>query len=323
MNPNKNRTGTACWFESQPQGCRKPHCVFQHSKPRPSLTDHLQSKLDLILPMPANGTIIQNGGHLNQAKIKLNHIESVINKKSEINISIEREDEDSDDPENVTENFINDNANIVKTLEQIRLRKLLNSSPVDSGDENFDDPTTGAEETQNFSTFEHRQKRLGNNNSFGANLLFANAQQEETQETRFVVKTLDQIRKERNGTDKSSDEAENEIPNSLKRSFDFDDINDNKKSSNTTRPIKIRRNKSSALSSNVPSEEARKVAQQDYDIKDEQIGKNGKAYDLSNGHSDLLASPNINNNSPVIAAQLDDFGEIDELMREIDQVINS
>lgn len=321
MEPNKDRTGTPCWFESQPHGCRKPHCVFQHSKPRPSLTDHLQSKLDLILPMPANGTNIQNGSQLHQAKIKLNHIENVITKKSEINISIEREDEDSDDPENVTENFINDNANIVKTLEQIRLRKILNSSPVNSGDENFDDPTTGAEEAQNFATFEHRQKRLGNNNSFGAHLQFANAQQEETQENRFVVKTLDQIRKERNGTDKSSDEAENEIPNLLKRSFDFDDINEYK-SSNTTRPIKIRRNKSSALSSNVPSEEARKVSQQDYDIKEEKIGKNGKAYDLSNGHSDLLASP-INNNSSVIAAELDDFGEIDELMREIDQVINS
>ena len=31
--PQKNRTQTPCFWETQPGGCQKPHCVFFHRKP--------------------------------------------------------------------------------------------------------------------------------------------------------------------------------------------------------------------------------------------------------------------------------------------------
>lgn len=35
MKIEKPRSATPCFWEDQPGGCRKPHCVFQHKAPKP------------------------------------------------------------------------------------------------------------------------------------------------------------------------------------------------------------------------------------------------------------------------------------------------
>lgn len=52
MEITKQRDRIACWFESQPGGCKKPHCPFQHQ----NILDHpreedIKKKPDLILPV--------------------------------------------------------------------------------------------------------------------------------------------------------------------------------------------------------------------------------------------------------------------------------
>lgn len=37
----KNRSDTPCFFESQPQGCLKPHCPFFHKEPRPAMAGNV------------------------------------------------------------------------------------------------------------------------------------------------------------------------------------------------------------------------------------------------------------------------------------------
>ncbi|XP_074638696.1 uncharacterized protein LOC141897139 isoform X1 [Acropora palmata] len=37
----KNRSDTPCFFESQPQGCLKPHCPFFHKEPRPAMSGNV------------------------------------------------------------------------------------------------------------------------------------------------------------------------------------------------------------------------------------------------------------------------------------------
>ena len=36
MKIEKPRSATPCFWEDQPGGCRKPHCVFQHKVPKPN-----------------------------------------------------------------------------------------------------------------------------------------------------------------------------------------------------------------------------------------------------------------------------------------------
>ncbi|XP_053676245.1 zinc finger CCCH domain-containing protein 11A-like [Anopheles nili] len=36
MKIEKPRSATPCFWEDQPGGCRKPHCVFQHKIPKPA-----------------------------------------------------------------------------------------------------------------------------------------------------------------------------------------------------------------------------------------------------------------------------------------------
>ncbi|XP_068227053.1 zinc finger CCCH domain-containing protein 11A-like [Palaemon carinicauda] len=52
MELTKQRDKIACWFETQPGGCKKPHCPFQHQ----NILDHpreedIKKKPDLILPV--------------------------------------------------------------------------------------------------------------------------------------------------------------------------------------------------------------------------------------------------------------------------------
>lgn len=37
MKIEKPRSATPCFWEDQPGGCRKPHCVFQHKAPKPQV----------------------------------------------------------------------------------------------------------------------------------------------------------------------------------------------------------------------------------------------------------------------------------------------
>ncbi|XP_075544493.1 uncharacterized protein LOC142578796 isoform X2 [Dermacentor variabilis] len=55
MESRKNRSQIPCYWENQPSGCRKPHCVFLHSRPRAAIPDVLgaQRAPGLILPVPA------------------------------------------------------------------------------------------------------------------------------------------------------------------------------------------------------------------------------------------------------------------------------
>jgi hypothetical protein len=49
MESRINRSSIQCWFETQPTGCRKPHCVFLHKKPRSLALDEDQSSGDAII----------------------------------------------------------------------------------------------------------------------------------------------------------------------------------------------------------------------------------------------------------------------------------
>ncbi|XP_066276290.1 zinc finger CCCH domain-containing protein 11A-like isoform X4 [Branchiostoma lanceolatum] len=58
MSITKNRSNIQCYWETQPSGCLKPHCVFHHSKPRPmeagfTMPTHTASELSVDVPLPA------------------------------------------------------------------------------------------------------------------------------------------------------------------------------------------------------------------------------------------------------------------------------
>ncbi|XP_053692856.1 zinc finger CCCH domain-containing protein 11A-like [Sabethes cyaneus] len=61
MKIEKPRSATPCFWEDQPGGCRKPHCVFQHKVPKPSgQTPHHPATTSSMIPQqvpqaPAGG----------------------------------------------------------------------------------------------------------------------------------------------------------------------------------------------------------------------------------------------------------------------------
>ncbi|KAK7086077.1 hypothetical protein SK128_022408 [Halocaridina rubra] len=60
MELSKQRDKIACWFESQPGGCKKPHCPFQHQ----NILDHpreedIKKKPDLILPVKKDDSVLE------------------------------------------------------------------------------------------------------------------------------------------------------------------------------------------------------------------------------------------------------------------------
>lgn len=57
MQCNKNRATIPCYWESQPGGCRKPHCVFLHRKPKPDL-DGKELNENVILPVVLENSTI-------------------------------------------------------------------------------------------------------------------------------------------------------------------------------------------------------------------------------------------------------------------------
>lgn len=54
MESRKNRSQIPCYWENQPSGCRKPHCVFLHSRPRAAIPDVLgQQRAQGFVASPA------------------------------------------------------------------------------------------------------------------------------------------------------------------------------------------------------------------------------------------------------------------------------
>ena len=53
---SKKRNVMPCYFETQPGGCRKPHCPYLHERPKEPLDDQLQRMME----RPTGGTIIVN-----------------------------------------------------------------------------------------------------------------------------------------------------------------------------------------------------------------------------------------------------------------------
>lgn len=58
MKIQKPRSQVKCYWEDQPQGCMKPHCVFQHRLPRRTGAGGSSNQGLLQLPMGAPGGLI-------------------------------------------------------------------------------------------------------------------------------------------------------------------------------------------------------------------------------------------------------------------------
>ncbi|XP_055636798.1 zinc finger CCCH domain-containing protein 11A-like [Toxorhynchites rutilus septentrionalis] len=56
MKIEKPRSATPCFWEDQPGGCRKPHCVFQHKVPKPSGASHPATTSSMIPQVPQAAT---------------------------------------------------------------------------------------------------------------------------------------------------------------------------------------------------------------------------------------------------------------------------
>ncbi|KAI2803181.1 hypothetical protein BLOT_007304 [Blomia tropicalis] len=338
MEPNINRSLIPCWFETQPQGCLKPHCVFQHNKPRPSFVE-LQSGHDIILPISVdNPTKQQNSTPFalnSQPEIKSIDSEHRIPLKSEINVSIERhpDEEDSDDPETMVDEIVDENVVKIKTLEQIRMEKILNSNLEHETLIN-DTITTKHRVSKPIEKFEHyiSPQKLSKtnlvNNSFNTNSKKIQSTMDETNEKirEFQVKTLDQIRKERIESENQSKNGEengvtkeNEMPNLLKRSIDSIDSTTNGKSN--SKPVKIRRNRAStttAVNTEFKSNEMKSSNYQESnnDFYQSTIEPFSNDSDLDDfGELDMDGGLSINHTN-VNDADIED----DELMREINQL---
>lgn len=329
MEPNIKRSKIPCWFETQPNGCLKPHCVFLHSKSRPSFSEYQSKSSEIILPT-TKITVKQ------VEPVKSEPIVATVSQKSQhINISIER-DEESDDQENNETPLLINNEVEVKTLEQIRMEKILNSS------EEITSPEFIAK-TNGFKPSENRAYKKQHKNSISTEASPTPQQKNsitvqtksEIENENIVVKTLDQIRKEREDPISNIEEIEpnksvhtskeNQTPNLLKRSLD-----DNKQNS-TSRPIKLKRHRFNDVQLKQTSNNSAEIQI----LKNEKCEKNESSSLCELENDDKLKSNfdfdefallemdsdhSINvNNSVDICVNFED----DELMREIDQVINS
>lgn len=230
MVSNKDRSGTPCWFETQPQGCRKPHCVFQHSKPRQNVAlENLPN--DLILPTTDSCPTTNN--------------HTVESKSSEINISID--DDESDDPENHVEEKQKLPIETKPSEEQEKLEKILNFSPNDDLFNSSQKPNDQTDEDEAPWENESIVKQSDNRKGVQLGHFRSNAKpgllspQDGKIDCTFAVKSIDQIRKEREASDKSnSDKVKS---SSQKRELEMEQDSDNKLS--ISRPVKIRRNRCS------------------------------------------------------------------------------
>lgn len=59
MKIEKPRSATPCFWEDQPGGCRKPHCVFQHKAPKPGQAGQQQQQVPASHPATTSGMMPQ------------------------------------------------------------------------------------------------------------------------------------------------------------------------------------------------------------------------------------------------------------------------
>lgn len=52
MKIQKPRSLTQCYWETQPGGCGKPHCVFQHRNPRPGTATQITTPTGPVMMQP-------------------------------------------------------------------------------------------------------------------------------------------------------------------------------------------------------------------------------------------------------------------------------
>lgn len=59
MKIEKPRSATPCFWEDQPGGCRKPHCVFQHKAPKPQQQQPQQQQAPASHPATTSSMMSQ------------------------------------------------------------------------------------------------------------------------------------------------------------------------------------------------------------------------------------------------------------------------
>lgn len=417
MESRIKRSSIQCYFETQPQGCLKPHCVFLHKKARNVNLDAAEkaSTEGLILPVmtaSANNNSADNGDNrdntsnggntaVNQlvnslkkgedcSKMKLFDDSDYVNQSlststnfnessaniEPISISLNDFDEESDDldesergeseqsPTKTPQSdkyyhSFNKNGSGdigVKTLEQIRMEKVFNSTTDDNSlDENIQGFEAFSKNESQLKTQKQQKtnqtnrdlrikiKRQKFNNSSDAmpsalNPVRSVSDSSSDSVPDFGVKTLDQIRKERRDPNQIETEQkglkENQEPRGQKRS----------PSDSQPPVIKLRRSGPTAVTSlrvqqkqSAPNEEAVDEKDSKETISDQSVTTSECATDQSNVVS---SSDTTRKRITSVDTDLDDFelfdgeppnidsndaidDDDDELMREINQVINS
>ncbi|XP_044734761.1 zinc finger CCCH domain-containing protein 11A-like isoform X2 [Chrysoperla carnea] len=136
MELRKNRKAIPCYWETQPSGCRKPHCPFQHKNPREPVN---------VEPPPVPAEAMENNQHAGE--LSNNEIECARPTSRRISqtntepptygtpsvdplvVNFE-EESDNESTSNTPVKFNNARfSNIgVKTLEEIRLEKIQEAS---------------------------------------------------------------------------------------------------------------------------------------------------------------------------------------------------
>jgi len=119
MELKKNRSTIACYWESQPGGCRKSHCPFSHDRVRENLDDlnideaNMQTNSDLKSGSADGKSDPADGHDLNESST----VQSVV-----VSINEESDNESIPTP---CKNFKScDDAFKVKSLEELRLEQI-------------------------------------------------------------------------------------------------------------------------------------------------------------------------------------------------------
>ncbi|OTF71046.1 hypothetical protein BLA29_001787 [Euroglyphus maynei] len=372
MEPNIKRSTTQCWFETQPNGCRKPHCVFMHTKPRPSITDLQNNISEWILPTGHNQQLspnnngkqnsqltkpIINNSHQdnstnanNNSSSKESHItiKSQLQTTEQLSISIDKDEESDENYETDTIPDVQTKEPTVKTLEQIKMEKILHSSNEHlmdaTNNSSYNNLTTSTAVNKIDMKFDNISKLPSSiTSSLKAEIKRSvpMKQQEniqpphskplrEERPVNIVIKTLEQIRKEREESERTASNDEMVLrENSLKRTS-LDNNNDDQSSSIAPKPIKIRRNRLRAPTLMMGNQNSNSSIEDDNDHshQQQQMNPNDIAVErqqptkLTNDDDDLDLEF-LHDGDHISATATDLNIDDDELMREIDQVINS
>lgn len=352
MQPNINRSAIPCWFETQPAGCRKPHCVFQHNKPRPSINELHSKRSEWILPVGQKANISSSSN--NDSSQKMSSLTAQDEKKSmsiaeipsnePIQINLEKDD-DSDDPEHseLDQQDIDSKLKVptIEPIEQIKMERVFaaNAQSISNPNRKHGCRIVQQKNNQKFSPLTSSKQDVEINKSVANRKTNKSVSEKEELKTDFVVKTLEQIRQERvESSDISTNKIDNDYQsndNQFKENEAPKSITCKRPSSDLpTRPIKLRRNKTNTdvcLQSQANKEGVGdSVDEKEIDSPKISETKISPSPTINNSSSKLFTldfeflddqsvdfdSSIANNNE---SANIDD----DELMRQIDQVINS